>query len=339
MKALTKLFLLVVLLAGCSGRGAPIEGGGGTAVPQGDTSVDGEELPGRLLFVREGVIWQWRGREARPLIGDGAAYQPVFSPDGERIAYVTRGQGYSDLLLADSSGAPLAQLTYNGSEDPPGSIERVYTSTWAFYPTWAPDGTRIVAVGQPAPPEGDPPAEYNLGLYMLPVGSGARTQIYADPAGQCGRSSFAPDGSSIVFVHTADTADGQQQLYRIDLASDTSIPLAGAPMPSYDPAFTPDGRWIAFVAREGDRTAIFALPAVGGATPLRLTNLEAARAPAFAPGGKMLAFLAIAPGEGGFDLWVADLSQGEAGGLQVGEPRQITHGLNLDADSGLSWAP
>src|SRR5690348_17651998 len=41
-----------------------------------------EELAGRLLFVRAGVIWQWRGREAGRLLGDGAAFQPAFSPDG-----------------------------------------------------------------------------------------------------------------------------------------------------------------------------------------------------------------------------------------------------------------
>jgi TolB protein len=78
------------------------------------------------------------------------------------------------------------------------------------------------------------------------------------------------------------------------------------------------------------------MPAAGGA-PLRLTSLGTARAPAFSPDGKQLAFLAIAPGANSFDLWVMDLQSGADGALQPGQPRQITQGMALDADSGVAW--
>jgi TolB protein len=78
------------------------------------------------------------------------------------------------------------------------------------------------------------------------------------------------------------------------------------------------------------------MPLAGGGAPARLTDMGAARAPAFSPDGSQIAFLAIAPGEGGFDLWVADLTA-DAGGLRAGAPRRLTSGLGLDADSGLSW--
>ena len=73
--------------------------------------------------------------------------------------------------------------------------------------------------------------------------------------------------------------------------------------------------------------------------PLRLTSQGAARAPAFAPDGSRLAFLAVAPGETGFDLWVSDLSLSETGALIAGPPRRLTTGLSRDGDSGLAWAP
>jgi TolB protein len=63
-----------------------------------------------------------------------------------------------------------------------------------------------------------------------------------------------------------------------------------------------------------------------------------ARAPAFSPDGRLLAFLAIPPDEQGFELWVAELSQHADGLLQASEPRQLTSEMGLDADSGLSWA-
>ncbi len=330
--------LVALTLLGACGRGeevavTPTAPSAGESAP-----VRGETLPGRLLFVRQGVIWQWQGREARPLLGAGEAFQPAWSPEGERIAYIARSNSFSDLLLADARGAPLAQLTTNGTDAPPNSIERVYASRWVFYPAWTPTAGSIVVAAQPRPPAGDPPADYNLGLALVPTTPGDPLPLYADDTAQIGRSAVGPDGSMIVFTRAGMGPQGQQQLYRLGLNGGAAEPFPGAPLPSYDPAFSPDGRWLAFAARDGDRTDIFLLPVEGG-TPQRLTNHGAARAPAFSPDGAQLAFLGVAPGERGFDLWLTDLSLGEAGALEVSPPRRLTTGLGLDGDSGLSWAP
>lgn len=340
MRRLCCVWLLVlgILLAGCGGDPAPRTGLAPTtgAHPE-EAAFGGADLPGRLLFVRSGVIWQWKGRTSRPLLGDGAAFQPAFSPDGRRIAYVARGNDYSDILLADASGAPFAQLTYNGSRQPINSLERVYDTIWAFYPAWAPAGESIAVATQSSPPEGDPPVEYRLILSELSVGDGARAGLYASENAQCGRSVYTPDGARLLFVRTGVGADGQQQLYQLDLASGSAELLANAPAPAYDPAISADGRWLALAAHDGLKTDIFVLPLAGAGTAQRLTDLGSARAPAFSPDMRQLAFLAIAPGEGGFDLWVADLEE-VAGTLRAKTPRRLTSGLSLDADSGLSWA-
>jgi TolB protein len=308
-----------------------------TGATPGGAAFRAEDLAGRLLFVRGGVIWQWRGRAASPLLGDGAAFQPAFSPDGSRIAYVARGNDYSDVLLADAAGAPITQLTTNGSRLPINSQERIYATTWAFYPAWAPSGDRLAVAAQPAPPAGDPAAEYNLGLFELSVGDGARTQLYAPDSAHCGRSVYTSSGD-LLFVRAGSGASGQQQIYRMDRVGGGAEAFPGAPTPSYDPAISPDGRWLAFATRDDVRTDIFALPLAGGGAPIRLSAVGSARAPAFSPDGRQIAFLAIAPGEGGFDLWVADLTADAGGGLRVSAPRRLTTGLGLDADSGLSWA-
>jgi TolB protein len=335
MRRATIVWLLALLLAGCA-PAEPPQAQPSAAPARGE--LRGEELAGRLLFVRAGVIWQWQGREARPLLGSGQAFQPAWSPDGQRIAYVIRANSSSDIGLADGGGAPLASLTANSSGQPPNSLARVYESMWAFYPAWSPDGTQIALAGQPGPPAGDPAAEYNLGLYTIPAAGGARTALYSDGQAQCGRSVYSPAGDALIFTRAAGGADGQQ-LYRLDLASGVAAPFPGAPKPSYDPARSADGRWLAFAASAGGRTDLFALPLAGGGAPLRLSESGSARAPAFSPDGRQLAFLAIAPGESGFDLWVADLSADQSGGLRAAPARRLTTHQALDADSGLSWAP
>jgi TolB protein len=329
------LIALVLGLAACGPAGQPAESP--TAQPAGAT-VRGEELPGRVLFVRDGVVWQWQGQEARPLFGSGEAIQPAWSPEGERIAYIARSNSFSELHLADARGAPLVQLTANGTTSPPNSIERVYESRWVFYPVWTPTAGSIVVAAQEQPPAGDPPADYNLTLALVSTTPGEPLPLYADDMAQAGRGAVSPGGGSIVFTHAGTGPDGRQQLYQLGLASGEAQPVPGAPVPSYDPAFTPDGRWLAFAARDGDRTDIFVLPAEGG-TAQRLTTHGAARAPVFAPDGSRLAFLAVADGEAGFDLWVADITSDEAGQIRASPARRLTSGLGLDGDSGLSWAP
>ncbi len=304
--------------------------------PQPTIIAAGARLPGRLLFVRDGNVWMWQDQTGRPLTSDGASLHPAWSPDGTRIVFVQRDQSFSDLMaLSLDGGAPL-RLTNNRSDRPRNSFERIRESIWAFYPSFAPDGTSIAFASQYGPPSGSPAAEYHLALFTIPAQAGGeRRLIYADDAGHVGRVAYAPDGSAIVFVLEPATAGGAAQILRHDRRTGATTPLPGIPPQSYDPAFSPDGRWLAFAGRDGDRTDIFAVPASGGAV-VRLTSIGMARAPAFSPDGRMIAFLAVAPGEIGFDLWVADLRViGDS--LQASTPRQVSIGLRADAASGLSW--
>jgi TolB protein len=304
---------------------------GATAVAVGGSAA----LSGKLLFVQRGAIWLWQGGSGQAIIGGGVAFQPAFSPDGARIAYVERGASYSDLMLSDTAGIHIAQLTANGSRQPPGSAGRIYETTWAFYPSWFPDGAAVLFAGQAAPPSGDPAAEYTPALYRTDAaGQQSREPVVSDSAAACGRSVVAPDGT-VYYVRAETTQGGAQQVYR----GTPGAPLPGLPTPSYDPALSPAGTWLAVAARSDTGTDIWLVPTAPGATttPLRITNSGVARAPAFSPDGRTVAYLSLTAGRG-FDLWAVDLSP-TTGGLLPGEPRQITNAMDIDADSGLSWAP
>ena len=341
--------LLTLLLVACGPNGATPTPPAGllpidtrpTAHPVGPPPTvvaQGAALPGRLLFVKGGDLWLWQGESGHAITSSGDAFQPAWSPDGTRIAYIQRGASYSDLMVMPAAGGAPTRLTSDGSSHPPHSYERIYDTTWAFYPTFSPDGGEIVFVSQYGPPAGSPAADYHLALFAASVESGgAKTQLYADDSGHVGRPAYAPDGATIVFAYSP-ASSGAPQLYRYMVASGATIPMPGAPQQSYDPAFSLDGRWLAFAARDGGRTDVFVVPSDGG-TPTRITSLGTARAPAFSPDGTLLAFLAIAPGTNRFDLWVVSLQHSADGALRPDQPRQITREMGIDADSGVAWGP
>jgi TolB protein len=360
------LLLTIVILSACGKKPAPtdtqeqnepVASSETTQTRQlaTDEPVQGEDISGRLLFVQEGTIWLWQGGEARPFIGAGESWQPEWSQDGERIAYIERGASYSNVMIADEQGDFMAQLTLNDSDLPLQSHERIYDTMWAFYPTWSPGGQRVTVVTQYAPPVGSPALEYTLSIYSLSARGGARRQIYADDTAHCGSMVYLPNSSDdedgknemdyvLVFTRIDIRPDGVQQLYRLDIAAEDGYarPFPGAPPGSYDPAFSQDGEWLAFAARVEEETDIWVLPGTpddeDAPEPQQLTTMGTARAPAFSPDGSKLAFLAIPPGESGFALWMMDIEQRDDQTIQAGEPRQMTLGMTLDADSGLSWA-
>ncbi|MEP7188092.1 MAG: hypothetical protein ABI901_02740 [Roseiflexaceae bacterium] len=356
----------MLLLAGCASAAAtatptpalgplPTKPANPTERPAGPAptiAAQGLDLPGRILFVQGGNLWLWQGDAGRQLTSSGDAFQPAWSPDGQRIAYIQRVTSFSDLLVmpvgdpsvsSGATGEPL-QLTQDGPDSSVYSYERIYASTWAFYPAWSPDGATIAFASQAGPPGGAPAAEFRISLFATPAAAGGeRTQLYADDGGHVGRLAYAPDGQSIAFAY-GPAGDDAPTIYRDTVAGGSAAPLVGAPAQSYDPAWAPDGRWLAFAGRANGRTDVFAIRSKSPATdtgattsPIQLTSLGTARAPAFSPDGKQLAFLAIAPGSNSFDLWVLDLETSADGTLTPGQPRQITQGMALDADSGVAW--
>ena len=61
----------------------------------------------------------------------GITYDPVWSPNGDRIAYVSDETGSDEIYVAGVDGSNPQRLTFSSSE-------------WNKHPTWSPDGTQIV---------------------------------------------------------------------------------------------------------------------------------------------------------------------------------------------------
>jgi Tol biopolymer transport system component len=133
------------------------------------------------------------------------------------------------------------------------------------------------------------------------IGPPGAVEPAAPPGRLVSAERFAP-GSHLVFVDER----GQR-------IADLTDPPNG---PSLDlhPAFSPDGRWVAFASnRGGTRSSLWIVPADRSRPPARLTEGASDAEPAFSPDGRRLAF--VSDRGGGLDLWTVEMSDDRPGAL------------------------
>jgi hypothetical protein len=226
-------------------------------------SAQGTAWPAELAFSRPeavggGVFVVQRSGRMRLLSTRGLS--PSWSPDGRRLAYVAPASGGLDVYVADADGRHRSPLTRT-----PGVSESG--------PKWSPDGRRLVV-------------ERDGRLWVI------RADRRGDRFLANGREfSWSHRRSRIAFVGAGDdlylvqpNGHGQRRL--------TTTPTAV----ESQPAWSPDGRRIAYVALEGQSTDLYVLD-VASSTVIRLTqDVDGEASPVWGPGGRKITFVGDRPG-------------------------------------------
>jgi dipeptidyl aminopeptidase/acylaminoacyl peptidase len=249
-------------------------------------SAQGTAWPAELAFSRPeavggGVFVVQRSGRVRLLSARGLA--PSWSPDGRRLAYVAPAAGgRSDVYVADADGKHRTRLTRT-----PGVSESG--------PKWSPDGRRLVV-------------ERDGRLWVI------RADRRGDRFLTNGREpSWSQRRSRIAFVGAGDdlfvvqpSGHGQRRL--------TTTPTAV----ESQPAWSPDGRRIAYVALEGESTDLYVLD-VASSKVARLTqDVNGEWSPVWGPGGKTITFVSDLPGG---PVWSVPAAGGAA--VPLGGPQLV----------------
>lgn len=137
-----------------------------------------------------------------------------------------------------------------------------------------------------------------------------RTLEIPDRPGKWDTCSVSPDARSLACAYFAPTAADKSALAIVDLETGQARPVVDQFGPQFFPAWSPDGKQIAYAYAHCSSACgrilqeIWVADASGGnARQLVMTNAHCLR-PAWSPDGKQLAFAADI--EGNFDLWRYD---------------------------------
>ena len=284
------------MLLGCcalAARAATADGGFGPAdldrlvdVADPDFSPDGQNLVYAVTTTeaqadkRQSDLWRVRydGRDRVRLTRtpENDESHPRWSPDGRGIAFISnRGSegATPQVWWLPAQGGEARRLT-----DIPGGVEDY---------VWAPDGARLAVIAwDPQRPAGAQPPRNPPPIVTT------RYQFKEDITGYLGAR--------------------RRHLYLVDLAGGKAQLLTPGEHDEQLPAWSPDGRTIAYVTRRGadpDRNLnfdIYLIEPRAGATERQLTHFQGAdldpyweSRPAWSPDSRHIAYL-----QGGEDKWL-----------------------------------
>jgi TolB protein len=148
--------------------------------------------------------------------------------------------------------------------------------------------------------------------------------------------SWSPDGAQLAL--TVFNEPGPAQIAVLPLEATVRNPgrmlttMAGGAL---DPAWSPDGTWLAFAGHDASAIEIYVMQPDGTSLTRLTSDGMLARSPVWSPDGQHIAYLSNRTGY--FEVWEIDVSTSGNGGLSASAPRQLTKDLQVDAASGLSW--
>jgi Tol biopolymer transport system component len=219
---------------------------------------------------------------------------PALSPDGTRVAFIWMINGEWELYVKDLTTDRTTRMTEEG----------------AGYPMWSPDG-RFLAFRRESR---DPARRNSVAVLVIPASGGPERIIWQGAPRTLGNGhSWSADGSHIAISARGAIGEPLRVLVVDATTSKTrwlSQPPSSTLGDSY-PAFSPDGRSIAFVRTEGADKHLYLLRLASAGLERLPVDGHDIRGLAWSPDGKTIIFTSYR-GAGRDTLWRVPVAGGEA---------------------------
>jgi TolB protein len=159
-------------------------------------------------------------------------FLPAFSPDGTKIAYTSTGDGNSEIYVMSRDGSNRQRLTNHPAID--------------VTPTWSPTGTQIAFTSDRT---GSPQ------IYIMNADGTGLQQITRESA--CDRPTWSP--APLNEIAYSSRAGGGNIIKIFDFQTRSTRALTDAVGNNESPAFSPNGRHVAFVSTRAGKEQIFTI--------------------------------------------------------------------------------
>jgi Tol biopolymer transport system component len=181
--------------------------------------------------------------------------QPTWSPDGNKLAFITDRDGNFEIYTMPGVGGVPTRITNNLAAD--------------GFPAWSPDGTKLAFV------RGDLRNPSTFEIFVMNADGGNPVRLTNDSAID-GVPSWSPDGSKIVFMSGGSSVydPNSFEIYVINADGSSRTRLTNNSIVDGQPSYSPDGTKILFGSGDAmspDGIEIYVMNA-NGTNPTRLTN-------------------------------------------------------------------
>jgi len=280
-----------------------------------------------VVIVVLSVSDSWPGRASlevttsniRPVTSaPGREFQPAISPDGSEVAYVA-----ADIVVRST-----IDIGTGGGSRPAEGVPGRH-----LFPAWSSDGSALRFAACPFGAAPDMP-----GCPWKEVGSRGGTARTIDLPGESTGYAWSPDGTRVAFAGD-DSEDNSIYVHTAGEDAPRAIVERFGSWPIHSLAWSPDGRWIAFVHgnilwRMGTNVmgvAIWMVDAEGG-QPVRLTDEEHLNvSPQWLPDSRHLMFVSDRDGARG--IYVLEVgSDGTRGSPRSIPSSSDPHTISVSSD-------
>jgi TolB protein len=163
----------------------------------------------------------------------GENWLPAWSPDGTRVAFTSTRDGNPEIYVANRDGSNVRRLTNNPSID--------------ITPTWSPSGTQIAFTSD---------RSGSQQIYVISAdGVGTPQRITSES--YCDRATWSPAPYNEIAYASKDGPGFD--IHILDLATRHMTALTFGEGTNESPAFSPNGRHIAFMSTRSGKSQIFTM--------------------------------------------------------------------------------